>query len=60
MTAVAATSMSTGIGNAILVDTMSILPMISRMTAAANIVLRGDESAAASGGEHGGAARDKL
>ena len=34
--------------------------MISMMTATAISDLRGDESAAASGREHGGAARDKL
>ena len=60
MTAVVATSTSTGIGNAITVDIMSILPMISMMTATAISDLRGDESGAASGGEHGGAAGDKL
>jgi hypothetical protein len=60
MTAVVATSTSTGIGNAIAVDIMTILPMISMMTATAISDLRGDESAAASGREHGGAARDKL
>ncbi len=60
MTAVVATSTSTGIGNAITVDIMTILPMISMMTATAIIDLRGDESGAASGREHGGAARDKL
>ena len=51
---------STGIGNAITVDIMSILPMISMMTATAISDLRGDESAATIGREHGGAARDKL
>ena len=60
MTAVVATSTSTGIGNAITVDIMTILPMISMMTATAMSDLRGGESAAASGREHGGAARDKL
>ncbi len=60
MTAVVATSTSTGIGNAITVDIMTILPMISMMTATAISDLRGDESGAASGREHGGAARKKL
>ena len=60
MTAVVATSTSTGIGNAITVDIMTSLPMISMMTATAIIDLRGDKSGAASGREHGGAARDKL
>ncbi len=60
MTAVVATSTSTGIGNAITVDVMTILPMISVMTATAISDLREDESAATSGRELGGAARDKL
>jgi hypothetical protein len=60
MTAVVATSASTEIGNAIAVDIMTILPMISMMTATAIIDLRGDESGAASGHARGGAARDKL
>ena len=60
MTAVVATSTSTGIGNAITVDIMTILPMISMMTATAIINLRGNESGAASGRGQGGAARDKL
>jgi hypothetical protein len=47
-------------GNAITVDIMSILPMISMMMATAIGDLRGDEGAAASGREHGGAARDII
>ena len=60
MTAVVATSTSTGIDNAITVDIMSSIHRTSMMTATAIIDLRGDESGAASGREHGGAAGDKL
>jgi hypothetical protein len=59
MTAVVATSTSTGIGNANAIDIMTILPMISLMTATAIVGLRGEASGAASGREHGGAAKNK-
>jgi len=60
MTAVVATSTSTGIGNANAIDIMTILPMISLMTATAIVGLRGEASGAASGREHGGAAKKKT
>jgi hypothetical protein len=75
MTAVVATSMPTAIGHAatIAIKTMptaighadtiaiaTILPMIATMTVPAIVNLRGGESWAASGREHGGAAKKKL
>jgi hypothetical protein len=60
MTAVVAGSTPAGIGNANTVDIMTPLPTISRMAATAMFDLRGGESGAASGREHGGAARKKL
>ena len=61
MTAVVDTSTPSAIGNASTLDIMTAPPMISRMTAATAIVdLHGDESGAASGREHGKAAKQNL